>query len=254
MKSIRKQLKPISLFMAFLVLFISCEQYDDSPVESKLKYSGEEIFKGLFLYQDNEISENISFLSDYSGKINSFGENSEIKQLLKEMSEISATYIKVKYPNFFQELEAAIYSDNLFEIQDKLNKSVVIIEQSLLSHDKYRDGMKLGKIVSEDVDLMTEIQKLDLSTNEGISKLGDLLRNFSNDSLKFSHRSAVFFAAVVAVAYIAVVAVSFVVAAYSVVTKAAYWDPTDDDDGDGGEQSIMMEMTVVEISNYFNAN
>jgi hypothetical protein len=252
MKAIKKQLKPISLLMAFLVLFINCDQYDDSLASSKVKYSGEEIFKGLFLYQNNEISSEISFLNDYGGKINNFGENSEIKQSLKEISEISEIYINEKYPHFFQELETVIYSEDLFEIQDKLDKSVVIIEQSLLNHDKYREGMKLGKVVSKDAKLMAKIQKLDLSTDEGVSELHASLKGFSKTNLERSPRAAVFFAAVVAVAYIVAVAVSFVVAAYSVVTKAAYWDPTEN--YDDREDFLVQEMAIAEISDYFNDN
>ena len=62
MKSIRKQLKPISLFMAFLVLFMSCQQYDDDIVNDSIKtdlVTGKELFKSIF-FGYGSISDKIS--------------------------------------------------------------------------------------------------------------------------------------------------------------------------------------------------
>ena len=50
MKSIRKYLKSISSLLAFLVLLVSCTQYDSS-VDDDLainQSNGEELFKGIF--------------------------------------------------------------------------------------------------------------------------------------------------------------------------------------------------------------
>ena len=61
MKSIRKKIKFLSLFMAITMLFFSCSQYEDingNEEKSNLyartgkNYTGEEIFRGLFFFQN----------------------------------------------------------------------------------------------------------------------------------------------------------------------------------------------------------
>lgn len=239
------------LLLAFLNLSCNQDDFVESYVDNSIsnKYSGEEIFKGVFFFQNDNIVSNISFLSDYSDRIMSLEQNSEIEKSLKEMSQISVNYINNNYPNFFQELQTAVYSNNLYEIESMFNKSVMILEQSLLSDSKYHDAMKLGKVVSEDTQLISEIQKLDLSTDVGVLELRNILAS-SDYGDPENAGDAVFFAGVLAVAYIAAAAVSFVVAAYSVVTKAAYWDPT----SNAKNNTVNQEMAISEISGYFNNN
>jgi len=74
MKSIRKQLKPISLFMAFLVLFVSCEQYDDDIFNDSIKtnqVTGKELFKSIF-FGYGSIGGQISILEKKSSSIKRF--------------------------------------------------------------------------------------------------------------------------------------------------------------------------------------
>ena len=73
-KSIRKQLKPISLFMAFLVLFVSCEQYDDDIFNDSIKtnqVTGKELFKSIF-FGYGSIGGQISILEKNHLQLNVF--------------------------------------------------------------------------------------------------------------------------------------------------------------------------------------
>jgi len=136
MKSIRKQLIPISLFMAFLVLFVSCEQYDDgveTPVENKL--SGEEIFKSIF-FADGVLTEKLPSLSsiDTKGKLS----ESELTKFETYKTEI-VDFLKGKNQNYFEDFQKVMYSQNPSLISKVISKSAEDIipwaNEKLALHD-----------------------------------------------------------------------------------------------------------------------
>ena len=136
MKSIRKQLKPISLFMTFLVLFVSCEQYDDgveTPVENKL--SGEEIFKSIF-FADGVLTEKLPSLSsiDPKGELS----ESELTKFETYKTEI-VDFLKEKNQNYFEDFQKVMYSQNPSLISKAISKSAEDIipwaNEKLALHD-----------------------------------------------------------------------------------------------------------------------
>ena len=136
--------------MASLILFTSCEQYENdtlttSPENSIAKFSGEDLFKGLFFFQ-NDISKNISYLNNVKLEIEKLkNERNKISTSLKELSDISINYINEKYPDFFDELQQTMYSGNLYDIEKGLNKSVKLIEQAILSSNKFSKSFIVGQ-------------------------------------------------------------------------------------------------------------
>ncbi|CAA0234592.1 hypothetical protein [Tenacibaculum maritimum] len=247
MKTLRKKLKSISMLMSFLILFASCNQYDDSITndEQISKHSGEEIFNGLFFFQ-NDIASNIPKLKGISSELKDLKSNDEVVESLKEMSKISTDFINENYPNFFSDLKRTMYSGNLFEIKKSLNTSAKIIEQAALKSDKFSKAFVIGKQIENNEELKSEILKLDLNNPKDVAKFKNIAT--SNKSVEDVNFSPIW--AVALAVYIVVGAVSFVVAAYSVVTKAAYWDPTSLEES-LDEETIGREVVIAEIGDYF---
>lgn len=261
-----------SLIICFL--FFSCAKegvISESKNKKESKYSGVDIFKGLFFFQ-NGISTSISFLKEYNEKIDGLTSSSEVRAELKNISDITAKYIDEKYPTFFSDLQEKIYSGDLFEINKQLNLSAQLIEQALLSNDNYANSVRVGLAIGQDKVLLKKAQSLDLSTLDG-QKEFKLIAG-SNPNKTVNTKKAMFFAAALAVAYLGAAVVSIAVAAYSVVTKVAYWDPTaeigpppvtvepipeepepvienPDPLGNGAEVSITKGQAIVEINSYF---
>jgi SdpC family antimicrobial peptide len=245
--------------MASTMLFFSCSQYDNDldslnlELENSVKYSGEEIFKGLFFFQ-NDITKNISHLEGIKTEIESIkNDRNEVVKSLEELSEISVSYINEKYPFFFNKLQTAMYSGNLYEIESSLNKSVKMIEQATLTSDKYSQAFLIGEKIQNNPELKNQILKLDLNNENDVKKFRDLVSQISNID-EVGTNKAIFFAGAAAVFYIVAAAVSFVVAAYSVITKAAYWDITkvSSDALISENSSVTKEVIIAEISTFFN--
>ena len=190
-------------------------------------------------------------------KIESLNENNRVKNSIDELSTISVSFINAKYPTFFNDLQTAMYSGNLFEIENKMNLGAKLIEQSMLSSEKYSKIFAISEMVQENPEIMSKIQNLDLTNEKELAELKSLLtKSKSNQSGDMVDSALVFFAAALAVAYVGVVAVSIAAAAYSVVTKVAYWDPFESekqiqkvliDD----KPSISREVMISEIGDFF---
>jgi len=253
MKILRKKLQPISMLLSFLILFASCNQYDDSITndEQISKHSGEEIFNGLFFFQ-NDIASNIPRIKGVWDELGDLKSNNEVISSLKEMSKISTDFINENYPNFFNELQTTMYSGNLFEIEKSLNTSAKIIEQAALKSDKFSKAFVVGKQIENNQELKNEILKLDLNNPKDVAKFKDIIVNNNNvEEIAFSPIWAVALAV-----YIVVGAVSFVVAAYSVVTKAAYWDPFSKQGKElyASKKTLGREVIIAEIGSYFETS
>jgi hypothetical protein len=233
----------MAIFMSGLILFTtSCTKDTLNPTSAGnskyADYSGEDIFKGLFFFQ-NELSNDVSHVKEIKSEMNDLVLNGDVKLTaeksnltekdintsIKEMSDITISYISKNYPTFFDEFEQVMKSGNFYEMERVMDLSSQLIDQSLLSSEKYQAASIINKEMGKDPELKEQILALDLTKKEDTKKLEILLN--SVEGLKGEvHQKAAAFVTVLAVAYVAVGAVSFVVAAYSVVTKAAYWDPT----------------------------
>ncbi|CAA0236120.1 Probable lipoprotein precursor (fragment) [Tenacibaculum maritimum] len=104
----------------------------------------------------------------------------------------------------------------------------------------------IGKQIENNEELKNKILKLDLNNPKDVAKFKNIATsNKSVEDVAFSPIWAVALAV-----YIVVGAVSFVVAAYSVITKAAYWDPTSLEES-LDEETIGREVIIAEIGDYF---
>lgn len=233
--------------MSFLILFASCNQYDDSIVNytQVSKHSGEEIFKGLFFFQ-NDIAQQIPTIKGVWDELGDLKSNNEVISSLKEMSEISVNFINKNYPHFFNKMQTTMYSGNLFEIEKLLNTSGEIIEQAALTSEKFTKAYRVGKQIGNDQELINKILKLDLNNPKDVAKFKNILSSQNNVAdINFSPVWAVALAV-----YIVVGAVSFVVAAYSFWVKVAYAERfTENSYSD--KKDLGREIVILEVSNYF---
>ena len=225
MKKIRNHVKKIALFLSFSILFISCSE-NEQGLKTNLtslerngeKYTGEEIFRGIFFFE-NDVSEGIPQLAQLKSEILGGSNNIETLKSLKELSNISVNFINDKYPNYFKELQAKIYSNNLFEINEALNLSSELIEQAALSSEKFQSIFLFGKKMQTDTVLQEEVAALNLNTETGKQELKYII------SLNTPTNESGFIGiwAAVAAVYVVVAVVSIVIGAYSVYFKVAYW-------------------------------
>ena len=227
MKFIRKQSKGIALILGLSFLFVSCSQNEDNSnlKTNAVKYSGEDILKGLFFFK-NEITDGVPQLAQLKSKIQKTENFSEVSEYINDFSDISISFINLHYPNFFNDLQTKVYSGNLYAISAVLDQASKYIEQAGLSSDKYRSAFLMGEKINSDENLKKQISELDLSTSEGMEKLKVIIDGISTTNINGKNTCITsVFAAALAVAYVGVVAVSIAVGAYSVYFKVAYWGP-----------------------------
>ena len=214
--------------IAMSFMFFSCSQNESSTptnlqTASAVKYSGEEILKGLFFFK-NKISDGIPQLAELKSKIRNTDNYVQVSKSMDELSELSVNFINSHYPTFFKELETKVYSGNLYEISSVLDQAAKYIEQAGLSSEKFQASFLMGKKINEDANLKDQISKLDLSTPEGINKLNVIINSINGNNTANKGTCVVsVVAGAIAAVYVGVAAVSIVVAAYSVYFKVAYW-------------------------------
>jgi hypothetical protein len=227
MKKIRKFVQnPVFIFL-LLLNFIYVNANRNKMIEEQVKVnqkSGEEIFKGLFFLQ-NDISDKVESLKNIKVQIENSNNSRQTLQNLKDMSSESVNFIKVKYPHFFGNLQKAMYSGNLYEIDKYLKESVILVEQSGLASDKYSGLFTFSSAIKNNETLKSQIINLDLSNSKDSQTLKDILNDYA---VKENITQLCTLAGAFCVFYAIAAAVSIAVAAYSVVTKMAYWDPTSD--------------------------
>ncbi len=257
MKVLRKYAPFLAIVMCFSLLFVSCSPVA-GPASNNLnaKYSGEEIFQGLFFFQ-NDIATSIPQLNQVATKINDArAQNAEADLYLNNLAVETTDYINAQYPNFFAELQATMYGGDYYEIQEKITLSSKLIEQAILSSEDYAKIYAVGQEISKDADLVAEIQTLDMTKEEDQQRLEQLLAGVKG--METIETKAAFFAAVLAAVYLVAGAVNTVVAAYyvvaaaAVVTELAVWDVFEESNLQAGNLSD--ELLVVELSNYFSEN
>lgn len=248
----KKPLTILVLLIAFLNL--SCNK-DDAVTQNEInkKYNGEEMIRGLFFFQ-NEISDDVSFLKDFKSQLFNSNQRDKVLNELKDISDVSINYIKSHNPEFISEFENAMYSSNYYLIQQKLDECAILIGNSLALSDKYSDAFQFAQELQDSPKFMKFISSTDLSTIEGQTKLNEFLNEnpefqYDENGLKVA---IPIFVGAVAVVYVAAGAVSIAVALYSVVTKAAYWDPIGF--GRSAEETLNKEIIVSELGNYFSSN
>ncbi|WP_123924586.1 MULTISPECIES: hypothetical protein [unclassified Flavobacterium] len=267
MKLIRKHSKIIASMLGLTFLFVSCSQNEDQVSGNARKYSGEDIFRGLFFFK-NDIADGIPQLSQLKSKIQKTKKFDEIKESMNELSEISIEFINLHYPNFFNDLKFKICSGNLYEISIVLDKASQYIEEAGLSSEKFQSAFLMGRKINSDDNLKKQISGLDLSTSDGMNELKVIIEGLNATSIT-GKNTCITTAAVAALAvfYVAVAAVSIAVGAYSVYFKVAYWGPLEEKlpdeiltefpdefslSDDGGRVRIEREVLIAQTSDFFS--
>ncbi|ASE63003.1 antimicrobial peptide, SdpC family [Chryseobacterium indologenes] len=275
MKKIRKiSENPIAIaFILFNFIFVSCNR--DEIVENRSqqqlqpkeivgknfykrsKKTGEEILRGIFFFQ-NEISDNVGFLRDFKQDIQKHNDYIQTEKSLNDMSDVTIQYIKGTNPEFLNELQKVFYSNNLFEINQKLDESVNLLTKALESSNKYSNAIQFGYKVQSDEKLRGFISSVDLSTKEGQSQLKSFLTQ--NPEYKIMQDSSVdaalpIFVGAAAVAYAVAAVVSIAAVLYSVYYKAAYWSKKRVSFEEMyKENTLTREYVIAELANYFQVS
>lgn len=256
MKLLRKYAPFTVGFMILNLLFVSCGPSATLDATPSAKYSGEEIFRGLFFFQ-NDIANNIPQLQQVALKINETrAENAEVDQYLQKVADLATDHIKAYYPTYFVELQNAMYSRDYYQIQEKLALSGKLIEQAVLTSEEYAGIYAVGQQIGQDSEMVAKIQALDLTQEADQRKLEKMLATL--DDIEQVDSKAAFFAAVVAAVYLLAGAVNTVVAAYYVIAAAAVIVElavigTDEIRNlSSGDIGLSDELLVAEISQFFS--
>lgn len=276
MKKIRRiSENPIAISLVlFNFIFVSCNQdefVENSGQEQLHKKetitksstnrqgikTGEEIIRGIFFFQ-NEISDEVGFLHDFKQDIQKHSNYYETEKSMKEMSDVTIDYIKANNPEFLNELQRAFYSNNLYEIDKKLDECVDLLTKALESSDKYSKAIEFGYKVQNDEKLKTFISSVDLSTEAGQSQLSTFLNE--NPEYKIMADNSVnaaipIFVGAAAVAYAVAAVVSIAAVLYSVYYKAAYWPKKGLSFEEMYKQNTLTrEYVIAELTNYFQGS
>ncbi|MCD9617428.1 hypothetical protein [Chryseobacterium gleum] len=226
-------------------------------VSKQSQKTGEEIIRGIFFFQ-NEISDDIPFLYKFKQDIQKRSNYFQTESSLKEISDVTIDYIKINNPEFLNDLQKAFYSNNLFEIDQKLDECVTILTKALESSDKYSEAIQFGYKIQNDEKLKKFIEGVDLSTTQGQTQLESFLNQ--NPEYKMMQEGSVnaaipIFVGAAAVAYAVAAVVSIAAVLYSVYYKAAYWPKK----GLSFEEvyqgdTLTREYVIAELANYFQAS
>lgn len=256
MKSLRMYAPLAAIVLGLNLLFVSCAPTANDTASISAKYSGEEIFRGLFFCQHG-IADNIPQLSVAAAEINMLrANNKEVDQYLSSLATTTIDYINSHYPNFFDELQMAMYNGDYYQIQEKLNLSGKIIEQAILSSEEFAAMHSIGKEIIENAELTAKIRALDLTQEADQKQLEKILATI--DGIKEMNAKA----RGVAIAFTTAVAVHTVVAVNQVLTVTQtfvnataimpYFVPCFSGGLQGDNSTLLHdELFVVEVSKFF---
>lgn len=244
MKSIRKQLKPISLFMGFLVLFVSCEQYDETPIDKD--FSAKDVFKSV-MFGTGEFALNLSIFDAQQKSV----ENIEIAQkeeMLKNI-DLLVDAIETDNPNYFNTFKKKIKSKNYNEIQLAIKEGGKYIENNLKAI--IPDYEAFYQNVKSDI----ANKKDDFKTIEDVDNYVSSLQSSNNELL---HKNMITSeSALIPCTWAIACVVYFVLAAHNTVAVAAnvylvfaLWGPKlSKPEKIALEDNLREEMLVEEIAN-----
>ncbi len=254
MKTLRKKLKFLSLFMSFCILFASCSQYDDSTAvdDNSVDFTGQDIFKSVFFAD-----------GDFASKINSYDDNVKSMSLLsdeqrlefsKGMNEMIAS-IESNDPIFFENFKNDITSKNHLQIQNAIvegGKKLYSELQGLYPNldqviEKVGEDFESGKITTDNV---IDTKKLEENSGEYMGLLKNNMITQDSDEA----RACSFVLVCAAYFVLAVhnqVAVTFNVAVAITVAAAVAVKVTvalDEEEEVAIENSLAFEILVDEIA------
>lgn len=209
----------ITISLSFAFLLVSCKKDSiesikscNSNVENVKNYSGEDLFKGIFLLQ-GDAAHKIPLLAD---KVNSIKKNYKIspdaEKIQMEFSNRILFCIKKSDNNFFIEFKEQIESGNYFKIREALSNGGAIMFKTAMEDDSLSKIFNLGnQIIKNKEDLIT-VKNADINTKEGKEKINNIILKYNNTN-KNNDRIFFAFAGVVSIAVVVYTAVAVINAA-----------------------------------------
>lgn len=230
--------------MAFLVLFVSCEQYDETPIDKD--FSAKDVFKSV-MFGTGEFALNLSIFDAQQKSV----ENIEIAQkeeMLKNI-DLLVDAIETDNPNYFNTFKKKIKSKNYNEIQLAIKEGGKYIENNLKAI--IPDYEAFYQNVKSDI----ANKKDDFKTIEDVDNYVSSLQSSNNELL---HKNMITSeSALIPCTWAIACVVYFVLAAHNTVAVAAnvylvfaLWGPKLSKPGKIAlEDNLREEMLVEEIAN-----
>ena len=163
--------------MAFLVLFVSCEQYDDDIFNDSIKtnqVTGKELFKSIF-FGYGSIGGQISILEKKSSSIKRFSKE-ETQEFEKNM-ETLLTEIELNSPDFFNFFELKIVSNNHQLIEEAIYEGTKEIVDNI--HVIIPNFNEIVSTVEDDI----KQGRIEINDNDDIERYAAQLENSKYDDL-----------------------------------------------------------------------
>lgn len=172
MKTIRTHLSKISIFMGLLLMFVSCNQYDDLSLNKD--YSAKDVFKSV-IFGTGEFAKNISIFNEQSKSIERLDINQKDKML--NNIELLVTAIENENPSFFNSFKRKIKSGNHNEINSAIEEAGKVIENNLKviipNYESILKNIKSDIVKNQD----------NFQTTEGINNYVNNFKNKNNELL-----------------------------------------------------------------------
>lgn len=200
MKQIRKYLLKFLLFMTVIVLFFSCNQYDNDiePTRDNNKSFYKEIFFGSVKSSKlNHVKEMIASRSSTQ---------KSTANEMERMETILTDKIEELNPDFFTEFNSKIQSGDHILIEQALNEGGAMLEQSLYSTPELAEELLLGEKIANEIDI-----------NDYINQDGTLDAEALKDYIELNYQDEL---AIISPTFI--FAAVYVVAAVSVAAAVNY--------------------------------
>jgi SdpC family antimicrobial peptide len=165
MNILSKFRKPyFAMFLASLILFVSCEQYDnDVPINSTetsiAKFSGQELFSSI-IFMDGRATSLFPIIEN-SFNIKGYLDDSEKRKEYRELQQKAIQFLQAENSVFFNDFQKSMYS------QDPLIIKEAIINGAKILRPFLNEELK-GKGLNYDITInnQKEIEKLKLSLND----------------------------------------------------------------------------------------
>jgi hypothetical protein len=215
-KNIKMKIIKLIFALCFVLSIFSCSKSISDY--NKPKYTGEELFRGLFLFQ-GDIPKSIPTFSKIAEGLNKM----DLKR--KHEQDMFADEIVVKMnqiaPNYFSELSTAIESKDNYKVDEIMGKGAKLIQVALAQTKEFSQFLNIPENAFKQIDY----SKYDLSNqadlNAVLLKITDQLKTYESSIAK--DNQALIAIPLVAVAAVVVLAIWDAVAAvnYGAVVNAA---------------------------------
>ncbi|MCJ7934115.1 MAG: hypothetical protein MUW56_10885 [Chryseobacterium sp.] len=221
-----------------------------STASKFVDYSGEEYYRGIFLFE-GKVADEVPHFSDIKKQVATMPLAAQKGQL--EFNNDIIEGIKALNPGYFDQLKKAVESKNLTDIDNIMDVGATLAEAAIISSPKYQAAINQINDVQQKID----ITKYNLDTTDGLNEylkdVGNLVTNSNKVDLS-SKNMCIWLAAVVAVAiwdgvaivnYGVIVNAAAVAMAYAAVyAKVKFWGPKK-----SSFSQTIREQVVLEISN-----